>query len=200
MFQVSDVKSFDIILFSGEGFISSAIKLVSGSKWSHVALAVEDFDGDEMLCYESTTLSELPDITTGAKVKGVQLVSLEERIDMYEGDVACKQLLPALNDFESLYKANEFIDEFAGTPYEENQIELLKSALDMTQLGQNQPDTSSLFCSELTALMLRRVNVLTYSSALPANEFTPADFAGNGIELNHPYIYDTELQLLKGSL
>lgn len=177
------VEPFDIILFSGKGFISRAIQAVTGSHYSHVGLAVRLPDYDLNLLYESTTLSSIPDLTTGARVKGVQLVTLSDRVRDYEGSVFWRHLSGPREE-GILRTAQSFVSKFAGRPYETNQLELIKSALDLTHRGQNQPDASSVFCSELSAYLLREVSILGGKN--PENEFTPADFAGD-LPLNNDY-------------
>ena len=173
----AEIESFDIMLFSGEGLISRAIQLLTRSPWSHVALALHLPSYDQVLCYESTTLSKIPDLSTGAGVKGVQLVPLSQRIATYEGDIAFRKVHgPRSKDMKVL--AAGFVREFAGRPYEKNQLELIRSALDFLPHQENQPDASSVFCSELSCSMHRRVGVQVVNDS-PPNEFTPADFAGD---------------------
>ena len=70
----------------------------------------------------------------------------------------------------------DFVREFHGTPYERSQIELIKSAFDFGgRLTENQEDASSIFCSELAAMLFRHVGIMPEGMA--ANEFTPADFS-----------------------
>ena len=168
------VEPFDIFLFSGKGFISRSIQLFTGSPWSHVGLALRLPGYDFNLMYESTTMSNVPDLATGARVKGVQLSHLSQRIDAYDGKVAWRHI-SGPRPVDIYDKAATLVREFAGRPYEENQLELIRSALDTFTLKQNQPDMSSVFCSELAAYILRAVDFM--HEGLPANEFTPADFA-----------------------
>lgn len=67
------LRTGDIVLFSGKSAVSNIIKLFSGGKWSHVGmvLIVEEFDR-MVLLWESTTLSNIPDIESRAPTKGVQ--------------------------------------------------------------------------------------------------------------------------------
>ena len=175
------VEPFDIFLFSGKGFISRAIQLVTGSPWSHVGLSLRLPGYDFNLLYESTTMSALPDLTTGAPVKGVQLTYLSQRLKTYDGRVGWRHISgprPA-----GIYdEAAEFVREFAGRPYEENQLSLIRSAIDVPGLGQTQPDMSSVFCSELSTHLLRKVGFMKDTVVLiPANEYTPADFADDAV-------------------
>lgn len=199
MLNLEDVSSYDLILFSGSGLISKIIQLGSGSKWSHVALALVDKESGAKMCYESTTLSDLPDITTGLAIKGVQLVSLAERIHGYDGDVAHRKLYGPRTK-KQITLAKEFILEFAGRPYEQNQIELMNAALDVFEFQKNQPDASSVFCSEMNVLMLRHLQIMRKSDKKTANEFTPGDLANDCLECRSSYLYDSQLNLLKGEL
>jgi hypothetical protein len=66
---------------------------------------------------------------------------------------------------------------FNGTPYEESELELLGSVFDL--IPDQEEDLSSLFCSETVAEAYQRCNLLPDS--VPSNEFTPKDFASEGI-------------------
>jgi hypothetical protein len=187
------VEPFDIFLFSGKGLISKGIQLFTGSPWSHVGLSLRLPGYDFNLLYESTTLSNTPDLTTGAKIKGVQLSYLSQRIKNYDGAVGWRHINGS-RPADIYDTAAAFVREYEGRPYEENQIELIRSALDITKLWQNQPDMSSVFCSELSAHMLRRVSFLE-DNEKPANEFTPADFADEMKWMNG-YTVDEVVDLL----
>lgn len=69
-----------------------------------------------------------------------------------------------------------FRTEVRGRPYEDNKIELIKSAYD-GWLGENEEDLSSLFCSELVAEAYQRMGLLPDTVA--SNEFTPRDFSSS---------------------
>ena len=171
------IRSFDILLFSGRGIVSRGIQAITGSPWSHVAVALRLPGFDQLLCYESTTLSDQVDLRTGRHVKGVQLVQLSARLATYEG-LAAWRAVEGPRPAGTNMAAGKFMREFQGRPYEENQWERLRSALDATRIGRNEPDESSVFCSETVALLHRRVGIMRETD-VPANEFTPADFAGD---------------------
>ena len=44
------IETFDIVLLSGSGLISQAIKALTGSPWSHVAVALRLPAWDQVLC------------------------------------------------------------------------------------------------------------------------------------------------------
>lgn len=175
----SEMRTGDLLLFSGRGLISRGIQAITGSRWSHVAVVMEVPLYDFICCFESTTLSDIPDLTTGARVKGVQLVPLSQRLETYNGDAVAWRQVDARRTPAMIAAALAVRREFAGRPYEENQIELLRSALDTVTLRQNQPDASSVFCSELAGILWQRMGWMDHS--IPPNELTPADFAGDAL-------------------
>jgi Permuted papain-like amidase enzyme, YaeF/YiiX, C92 family len=174
----SQLKTGDIILFSGKSAVSNIIKLFSGGKWSHVGMVVvmEEFEG-MVLLWESTTLSNIPDIETQAPTKGVQLVPLSQRVATYEGEVTLRQLNKVISD--AMYKKlAEVRKDLSRKPYERSQLELLKAAYDGIGGAGSGEDLSSLFCSELVAEAYQAMGILPdYPAGLPSNEYTPIDFS-----------------------
>jgi hypothetical protein len=168
------MKAGDIILFSGNGFISRIIKIAQMSKYSHVGVMISK---DELL--ESTTLSGQKDIISGKKIKGVQVVDLQARIRAYDGEVYRRPLI-CENECRLEYittHLRHFAVLFNGTPYEESELELLGSVFDL--IPDQDEDLSSLFCSEMVAEAYQICNLLPDS--IPSNEFTPKDFASEAI-------------------
>lgn len=165
-----DLKTGDIVLFSGNGAISTIIKYASRSPWSHVGMVV--LAGDMVLLWESTTLSNLRDAESGQCVQGVQLVGLRERLAGYDGAAGLRRLNGNLSGRE-LHDLAGLRSELAGRAYEENRLELLGAIASWD----NEEDLSSLFCSELVAAAYQHMGLLT--RALPSNEYTPRDFAGD---------------------
>ncbi len=169
-----ELNTGDIILFSGKGGISAGIKWGTLSQWSHVGMILKLPEYDYVTIWESTTLSNLVDLDTNKPMKGVQLVSLTDRVDKYQGKIATRKL-KGVNfskiDIDRLMVLRRVI---AGRPYEEKKIELIKSAYD-GPLGRNFEDLSSLFCSELVAEAYQVLGLL--DGAKPSNEYTPADFS-----------------------
>lgn len=166
----------DIILFSGKGGISSLIKRFTMSRWSHIGMVVRAAEWDMVLLWESTTLSTIVDLETQTARKGVQLVPLSDRVAGYDGEMAVRRLgpAPAAPQIAALV---ELRHEVKGRPYEESELELLRSAYDGLA-GANVEDLSSLFCSELVAEAYQRMGLL--GEETPSNEYTPKDFAMGG--------------------
>jgi hypothetical protein len=191
------LKTGDVLLFSGKGGISEGIKFFTVSKWSHVGLIYKLVDRLDpkgtVFCWESTTLSDLKDAETGKLTKGVQRVELSERLERcfakgYE--ISVRPLNTSLTD-DMLLALNKFRHEVRGRPYERGKIELLKSAWE-GWLGENKEDLSSLFCSELVAEAYQRMGLL--EEAPPSNEYTPKDFSQEkGLRLMRDYSLGNEI-------
>ena len=176
-----ELKTGDVLLFSGKGFVSWSIKFGSyfgrifrrkrsgRPRWSHVGMIVRNESG--VFLYESTTLSTVKDTLTGRKVQGVQLVLLSERLRGYKGKVALLAGPRLPEGSEAVLR--HMRQEFKGTPYEESKLELLRSLVDIGR--ENKADTSSMFCSELVATAYQRMG-FSGSFPDPANEYIPSDF------------------------
>lgn len=187
----NQLKTGDILLFSGKGGISEGIKFFTLSKWSHVGMIYRFDDPRDakgtIFCWESTTLSDLKDADTGKLSKGVQRVELSERLERcfamgYE--ITVRPLSEPLSD-DMIRTLNDFRHEVSGRPYEKDKIELLKAAYDWI-FGDNKEDLSSLFCSELVAEAYQRMGLLTEKT--PSNEYTPKDFSSErGLTLERGY-------------
>ncbi len=174
----SKLKTGDLVLFSGKGGISDLIKLFSGGKWSHVGMIVviPEFD-NAVLLWESTTLSNVADVETSLKVKGVQLVPLSQRVKTYGGEVSVRQLSKPITD-EMATSLAEARKALSRKPYERSECELLKAAWDGFLGDSKGEDLSSLFCSELIAEAYQAMELLPeHPAGLPSNEYTPIDFS-----------------------
>ncbi len=168
-----NIKTGDIVLFSGKGAISHGIKLFTLSKWSHVGMVLQLPDSDTVFLWESTTLANLADAIDGTKKKGVQLVLLSDRLKSYKGDASVRHLKGITVDKNKYKTLMAFRKEVRNRPYEKSELELIKSAYD-GPWGHNEEDLSSLFCSELVAEAYQRLRLLP--DDVPSNEYTPKDF------------------------
>ena len=144
-------------------------------------------DVDAVLLWESTTLSNVSDVETGQLRKGVQLVSLSQRIAAYRGRVAVRRLMGVRRENRMLKALTRLRRELARRPYEESELELLRAAWDGPRSG-NTEDLSSLFCSELVAEAYQTMGLLPddpdHPRYQPSNEFTPGDFCERSGQLH----------------
>ncbi len=188
----NDLNTGDLVLFSGKGFVSRMIKRFTRSKWSHVGMVINSVEWDMKLLWESTTLSKIKDITTGTTKQGVQLVPLSEKIKNYDGEVGIRTLNTNVSPDEIRDTLRKLRKELKGRDYEQDKLELFKSAYDWWG-GKNEEDLSSIFCSELMAEAYQRLGFFSEDS--PSNEYTPEDFA-KIIELNRQSNLNPLLELV----
>jgi hypothetical protein len=167
-----ELKTGDLILFSGNDLLSKLIQLVTGSQWSHVGLVLVLHEYDFITLWESTTLSSEPDLITGLPRRGVQMVQLSSRLASYEGSFALKALNEPVDWAE--HKLADLRLRLNGRDYERSPNELFKSVYD-GKWGENKPDVSSVFCSELVVEAYKELGLL--GTATPSNEYTPADLS-----------------------
>ncbi len=191
-----DLKTGDLILFSGKGAFSNIIKLFSGGKWSHIGMVIRlpDFD-DAVLLWESTTLTNISDIEFNRSIKGVQLNALSERISRYEGDVSLRPLSSPIG--KSMFnKLSHLRHKLSRRPYERDELELLRSVWDGIA-GTNTEDLSSVFCSELVAEAYQSMGLLPEPPiGLPSNEYTPLDFSeARELKLQDDYCLEREITI-----
>lgn len=188
-----ELKTGDIVLFSGKGAFSDLIKYASMSRWSHVGMVVKIPEYDFVTVWESTTLSNIKDLDTGNANKGVQLVPLSARVDKYSGGMSIRRLEGSDLGSAALSKLMTLRAELKGKRYERGKMELFKSLWD-GKFGLNEKDLSSIFCSELVAEAYQCLGLL--DTDLPSNEYTPADFSSKKMdELRNGFYLGGEIEI-----
>lgn len=174
-----DLKTGDILLFSGRGPASRLIQIGTGSKWSHVGMVLRD-DLDLIMSWESTMLVKQPSLDSGIIETGVMILNLSRRIAEYNGEIAVRPLYAPLN-VGQIAKLIEMRKRVRKVPYEKNYIELIRSAYDGPFGANKEEDLSSIFCSELIAAYFKLIELLRRDKN--SNEYTPRDFSSD--EFNH---------------
>lgn len=183
-----DLKTGDLVLFSGASFFSSVIRWAIGGKWSHVGVVVRSpaLPG-RVLLWEATTLADLPDAETGVPRAGVQLVFLSDRIATYDGEFKLRALdAPVTGEMEAALAARR--TALAGRPYEREKVELVRAAFG-GWLGEARGERlDSLFCSELVAEAYQAMGLLPEPpDGPPSNAYTPRHFARRNLRLLRGY-------------
>lgn len=168
-----DLRTGDIVLFSGKGFLSWLIKQATRSQWSHVGLVLVLPEFDFVTLWESTTLSNIPDLFTRKPTHGVQLVPLRQRLATYTGGISIRHLFRPLNEAETEL-ALGVRRKLQGRPYERKTWQLIRAALDWRWSASGR-DLSSVFCSEAVAEFLQAAGRIP--AAIASSEWTPADLA-----------------------
>jgi hypothetical protein len=172
------IKSGDVIAFSGNEGFSKLIKWASGSMFSHVGIVLNtNLSGElggSVLIVESTVETRVQDATNSEVIKGVQLHWLSKRILMYDGAVwwvPLKQPLPQ----EGLEKMQSWLRQTNNQRVPYDYVQVMGAGLDMFErLGiTNRTSLSTLFCSELVTKALQTAGIV--DSALNPSEQTPND-------------------------
>ena len=185
------ISTGDIVLFSGRGIVSQSIRWRTWSKYSHCGLVCwvtpehirtaaslwsaswidrTDYLCDwlgcgKWLCFESTTLSDLPCAITGEAIHGVQAHELQVRVDRYDGAVC---YLPwrerfRLTEEEQHNLALRLLVRI-GTPYDARMAALAGSCLLKYIWPYDAADRSSVFCA---AMCGRQIGLLSPGMRLP---------------------------------
>lgn len=160
-----DLKTGDIVLFSGKGLFSTIIKAVTLSKWSHVGMIIREPISDMVLIIESTTLNK--------GKRGVQISSYSERVKNYKGVVGVRQLLGFKADEETLKRISRCRRKLQNKDYEESYWELLLAVVDLG-IFENKENLNTIFCSELVTEFYQAMGIIPNDT--PSNEFTPANY------------------------
>ena len=181
IYHVDNLKTGDIVLFSGTCLVSRIIRLLCGSKWSHIGMIIIDPAYPTPLIYESSHGTNLIGLDLKRKTAGVQLLFLSDRISAFKGDMVVRRLqghdiLP-----EDRTKLLSLRKELVGVPFEKSVWQMLASEVKHRVLPHRE-DLSSVFCSELVAECYKVLGLLGHD--LPSNKYSPADFsAKRGLDL-----------------
>ncbi len=194
------MKSGDLALFKGLGFVSRVICMASswfakGQVFSHIGMVFnsEDVSREFRKDYnlvrgtwyltESTSISKCYDVF-GRKVSGVQIVKLKDKLEMYNGlvwhrgiDHGCYKSMSKANFVQFEKNIRKFYNYNKTTPYEKKRSHLIMSVMDWTNIELAE-DLTSLFCSEWVAYHHTSFGWLKGR----LNEFVPTDW-GNGIKM-----------------
>lgn len=133
--MTQDLKTGDIILFSGKCALSSLIEYMTDGQWSHVGIVIKNPTylinkpyQEGLFLYESGE-AEMTDIDTGHKLFGVQMVDLRKYVESYSGTVAYRQLLWDKNPHELDNMMRIIYNTTYHKPYDWNPIDLLSTIL-----------------------------------------------------------------------
>lgn len=190
------IRTGDVFLFRGEGLASTVIRTGQqlmqheGWEYTHIAMAAwvtpshteklresgiqfPPVDYERLLCWESTTLSNMPDLQQ-QMYRGVQCTYASGRIANYSGRVFWRPVM--------LERAAESMDiqfiklwaDLNGAPYEQSRRELALSALNKWG-GNYSENLNTVFCSELVAESWQRFG--WFDEDVPSNQMCPAEFA-----------------------
>lgn len=172
----NQMKTGDLIIFSGTSFVSEVIRWKTNSPYSHVGMVLDTFHnegfGQSIMVIESTSLIDIPDIQTKEIVKGVQLHWLSKRINAYKGSIFWAPLHEPLSHDGTIIM-QQWLRSKHNARVSYDYAQAIGAGLDFfDDFGlENEPDFSTLFCSELVAKALQKARII--SEAYNPSEMTP---------------------------
>lgn len=174
VFNVDNLKTGDIILFSGTCIVSRIIRFVCRNKWSHIGMVIVDPAYNVPLIYESSHGTNLIGLDLKRKTAGVQLLFLRDRIRDFKGDMVVRRLVDHNITPEDRSKLLALRKQLVGVPFEKNVWQMAASEFKNRAIPYRE-DMSSVFCSELIARCYQVLGLL--GQDLPSNRYSPADFS-----------------------
>jgi len=191
----TDLKTGDILLFSADGLYSNVVKSFTRSKWSHVAMIINNAQHDRLAIWESNSEKDAQDLLTGNYEEGVRLVCFNERINAFNGKVSVRRLEGALLNEQLIEALDHLMVRVMNKPYEKSKAQLLGAVPKSHLIGNKKEDLSSLFCSELIAEAYQELGLLPCD--ISSNTYTPSDFSTEtGLELLGDF-YLSEEKIIK---
>ncbi|UPW19677.1 hypothetical protein M0C34_05190 [Agarivorans sp. TSD2052] len=189
----TELKTGDLVFFSGKGFSSDIIRYGTFSKWSHVGMVLLLDDYDFVTLWEAVPMTGERCLYSKQMSNGVQVVALDEKINRHSGSVSVRQLLGGELTEASLIELMQLLENFQGRHYEQSFWELARAGW-QGPWGENQENLASLFCSELVAAAYQTMGLLV--GGKPSNEYTPADFSEDELKhLNNGFYLSKEIDL-----
>lgn len=173
-------QSGDLLLFRGQAWYSRWIEYFTGSQYSHVALLIRDpeFGSREQLpglyVFEST-LFEIPEVESGCRRRGVQLVRFEDVCEQRKqaGETICYRRLDCVRDRDFSQKLRQIHEDVHAQPYDLHWTHWVRAKFDI-ELGQCQ-DSSSFWCSAFVGYVYVRLGLL--HPQIPWTLLTPRRFS-----------------------
>ena len=195
----ANLKTGDVFLAHGDSLISHLIEDLTWSEWSHAGMVVlaEDIGltglSTNILLWESTASTELPDIVTGNFKKdqknpgGTFLVSLSERIkkdiEINETPLAIRHLQVERTP-EMFAALKKTIDDVRSAYFPDDK-QFVKAFLKGRLENKAPTSWDYFFCSELVAYTLMNMELLSRNKHVP-NYYEPKSYSSennNGIPL-----------------
>ena len=165
----------DIFAFSGNGFISSGIKLFTHSPISHVGIVLET----KLSIYDDPQpgrIIQLIESTTLNGRKGVQINRLSERLENYDGEVWWTPLSDDIRERCDWVRFYDYLLKQVGKAYDYNEVggmtvRRLSKIPFIGRLFTNPRNSDKFYCSELACSALQRAGAIdqdvNYSEIAP---------------------------------
>jgi hypothetical protein len=157
---MTNLKSGDIVLFSGRGLISWLIRIATQSKQSHVGIIY--VENDNILLFDSTSI---------VKPSGVKLRPFDEVVKEYDGNVYYRRLDKPLTQLQ-LALFRKYIKDNLGKKYEESKTELILAAIGRKFNIKVENPSGTVYCSELIRDLFKLWGFIEHMKALAPFDFS----------------------------
>lgn len=178
----ANIKTGDILLWSGKGFCSTVIKKATKSPYSHTGIVLRSRYEGVLFVFESTAISPLK--------SGVQLNLLSDRLlQAGKSEVFVRHLDKklSLKQQDTLW-ANR--SKWEGVRYESSVTDLALAGFGWFR--ENDTGDLAIYCSELNKLNLESIGLLEYQHKF----HSPVDYSSmRELPLTKGYSYGEEIKI-----
>ena len=164
----------DVLLLSGRGDLEERLQALMKSPWNQTAIAVPRKGlPNETALLLCTSRPVAPDLESGQRATGVQMVTLAEQLRSHRGIVAVRRIAPSLDGIQ-MNLLVEFAARTHGRPFNTSPYYSARALR-----RRNQPGTGTdFFCTELVAAAYMHAGVLQLPpEGRSASNYAPRDFA-----------------------
>ena len=180
--KIDELETGDIILFSGNYFLSYIIEYFTNSIYSHVGVVLKNpnlgdarFKGIYLL---ESGFENTPDPENHRIKKGVQIINLEDKIKNYKGRIYVRKLHCTRNEkfYEKIIKIHSNVHNI---PYDLNPIDWIKGYYKLN-IGNTQKE-NTYWCSALVSYVYVELGFLDKN--IPWTLISPKELSSSSNEL-----------------
>jgi len=180
--NIDELETGDIVLFSGNYFLSHIVEYFTKSIYSHVGVILKNpnlgdatFKGIYLLESER---ENTPDPENNRIKKGVQIINLEEKMKQYKGRVYVRKL-HCTRDKEFYEKIKKIHSTVHNIPYDLNPIDWVKGYYKL-DIGNTQKE-NTYWCSALVSYLYVELGFLNEN--IPWTLISPQDLSSTNKKL-----------------
>ena len=180
--KIDELETGDIILFSGNYFLSYIVEYFTNSLYSHVGVVLKNpnlgdarFKGIYLL---ESGFENTPDPENHRIKKGVQIINLEDKIKNYKGRIYVRKL-HCTRDKKFYEKIIEIHSTVHNIPYDLNPIDWIKGYYKL-DIGNTQKE-NTYWCSALVSFVYVELGFLDKN--IPWTLISPKELSSSSNEL-----------------
>jgi len=182
---LTEMKTGDLILFSGKGLFSNQIRSITDSLYSHVGMVIsapyftnlDYFDNKPLLLHSA--LEGHKDIFGNDRF-GVQISDLKEYIQNYDGRVYWRRLIGETEKGKEIinninYKLNVIYKVVKDKAYSTDVRDFGKAAFKLNPFEENM-NVDEFYCSSLMAYIYFLLGIIEFDPRWGITYYSPKDF------------------------